>query len=278
MDEARILFISPVLNEQAKILTLIKSLQQQSSKRWRLVVVDNASEDRTSVLVDAAAQSDPRVILIPMKFREDLIQKSWIRAIKAAMENQMETYVQIIPGDDCLDHETYVEEMLLKLRLTSAQGALPSFRYSNNVLEFQRFSRLSFYRQWFYVHLIFGVYSKEYFVKALTKFEKVDKSAKDFDWWLAFFLFSNKLVVHSKAVMYRDSVESSKESKIATVTPMVILGNFCKDLNQNFQRLIRPGKGFSLASRIELFCGFIAVTTIELFNLLRLWAKSIIVR
>jgi hypothetical protein len=115
-------------------------------------------------------------------------------------------------------------------------------------------------------------------MQALTKFEKINKFGKDFDWWLAFFLYSNRLIINSKAIMFRDSLDITEESEAHSVNPWAILRTFCQGVNQNFARMIRPGKGFRMVNRADLFYGFIAVTALDFFNILKLSAKSLIVR
>jgi glycosyltransferase involved in cell wall biosynthesis len=278
MISENILFISPVLNEETRILELVQSLKNQTSQDWLLVVIDNASEDRTCSLVYEESLQDARVKLISMKTREPSIQESWMRAIRAALHQHSHTYTQIIPGDDALENRDYVKEILSVLKSSKAPGVIPAFRYPNQLLKFEKFSRLSFYQEWTHVHLIFGAYTTAHFQRAFSKFEVIEKKGKEFDWWLAFFLFSKKLVPNSKAIMFRYSEIPNEKVGPQKLTKSLILKNFLEGVMENFGHFVKIGKGFSKRDRIQLVIGFIVVTSIELFKFVKLAFSSLIVR
>jgi glycosyltransferase involved in cell wall biosynthesis len=48
-------------NEGRRVGDTIQSIQQQAFRDWKLVVVDDDSTDRTTEVLDALAQEDPRI-------------------------------------------------------------------------------------------------------------------------------------------------------------------------------------------------------------------------
>lgn len=56
--------ITPAYNAAARIGETIRSVQGQSLEDWEILIADDASQDDTAAVVEAAAASDPRIVLI----------------------------------------------------------------------------------------------------------------------------------------------------------------------------------------------------------------------
>lgn len=63
-DLASVSVVMPVRDRETSVLTAIRSVQAQTHKNWRLLVVDDGSTDGTADVIAAEAASDDRITLI----------------------------------------------------------------------------------------------------------------------------------------------------------------------------------------------------------------------
>lgn len=59
-----IAIVVPVYNAQKYIKQCIKSIQKQTLKNYKLILVDDGSEDLSGIICDNLAQKDQRIIVI----------------------------------------------------------------------------------------------------------------------------------------------------------------------------------------------------------------------
>lgn len=91
-------FYLPVFNGEDYISELIKSVLRQDCSNWTLTVLDNASSDATSNVVNAF--SDPRISYC--HFAEHVsIEKSFSRVLESLPTN-LDSYISILGHDDLL--------------------------------------------------------------------------------------------------------------------------------------------------------------------------------
>lgn len=57
--------VMPVWNRADRVLTAIRSVQEQDTDAWELIVVDDGSTDDTVAVLEAAAAADPRIRVVP---------------------------------------------------------------------------------------------------------------------------------------------------------------------------------------------------------------------
>jgi len=65
ISQPRVSFVIPAHNEQRFLARALRSAQRQTVRDIEIVVVDDHSTDRTSMIVASAAARDPRIRLIP---------------------------------------------------------------------------------------------------------------------------------------------------------------------------------------------------------------------
>lgn len=271
----KIIFVSPVLNEEKRIGLLIDSLKKQTNPNWLLIIVDNASNDFTCSMVITKASLDPRIILIENQSREINIRNSWIRAINYVLENYRESFIQIIPGDDFVASHDFVSRTLEIFTRRNIVAVLPLFKYLDKEVHFTSISRLELARKWTYVHSIFGIYRYEHFKSAIRKFEAINYEGASFDWWLSYFLFTKRAIFDKSISIFRDSETSI--SYDSSPSPLRIISSTIKQIYSNLQHFVLIGRGFTCIDRLILGFLFILITTIEIAKFVKLGLRKILV-
>jgi glycosyltransferase involved in cell wall biosynthesis len=229
----KIQFVSPVLNEETLLPRLIKSLLDQSNKDWNLLIVDNGSSDSTFSIAKEWENQDPRIKTFSLKEKKDKVSESWKEALAICFEITDCDYVQITPGDDYLLNDDYVEFALQLLSENSVNGLVPACRYENRNVVLDKIQYHSLFKDWNYVHLIFGIYKTGDLYEATLKLGKLDGIDITFDWWLAYFLIEYNPSYSPKSVFYR---ESSRPRKVE-INPVVRKPIFDKPILRPFKRI-----------------------------------------
>jgi glycosyltransferase involved in cell wall biosynthesis len=88
--------ITAAFNAENFIADTIASVQAQSLTDWEMLVVDDASGDRTTEIVAAAAEADPRIRLIRLEANGGVA-----RARNAALKEARGRFVAFLDSDDC---------------------------------------------------------------------------------------------------------------------------------------------------------------------------------
>lgn len=102
MQEQLISVIMPAYNEERFIGETIESIQKQTYSNWELVIVDDASKDRTVEIIKQYAQVDTRI-----KLHRFSVNKGACAALNKALTEAKGKYICWLSADD-----KYREEML----------------------------------------------------------------------------------------------------------------------------------------------------------------------
>ena len=265
-----ILFVSPVLNEEVLLPVMIKSLLKQTSSDWRLLICNNASSDATSQVAMSWAKNDTRIQYVNFSERKNSVFESWIRSIEYAFANYNCEYVQIIPGDDHLLSQDYVEKAIHNLTSNVISGLVPKFQYDSQEVSLNSIKYRSLFKEWKYVHLVFGLYEKNYLQNSVIKLQMLNKTGNDFDWWLSFFLISEHVVFSSEIIFYRSTriaIQGNMNSDIQMFRPRRFkplrkaLSPFRRYFNatlENYRHYIVRDGSIDFINRTRLSAGFIA--------------------
>jgi glycosyltransferase involved in cell wall biosynthesis len=96
-DVPKVSFLSPVLNEEAHLEEMLRSLQAQSDDAWEVLLVDDGSTDGTAEIIERFAAEDPRFVAVSTGRR-----LGKVRAFNAAFAASRGEVVAIAGGDDVL--------------------------------------------------------------------------------------------------------------------------------------------------------------------------------
>lgn len=110
----------PAYNAAPYIEKAIKSLQRQSYDDWRLIVVDDASNDNTADIVGAMASEDSRITLIKLEQNSGCAYIPRKTAIMAARTE----WVMTLDADDWVESE-YIARLVERQRDTKADIVWP---------------------------------------------------------------------------------------------------------------------------------------------------------
>ena len=123
---------------------LIESLLIQTNPKWQLLICDNASTDSTLDIAKSWAEKDNRIKVTHFELQKNSAFESWVQSLEYALTIDGYDHIQIIPGDDFLHTNTYVENAFKMISVKNVSGVIPRFIYvlesTQNWLE--RISRL----------------------------------------------------------------------------------------------------------------------------------------
>jgi glycosyltransferase involved in cell wall biosynthesis len=265
-----ILFVSPVLNEEVLLPVMIKSLLKQTSSNWQLLICNNASSDWTSQVAMGWAKNDTRIQCVNFSERKNSVFESWIRSIEYAFTNYDCEYIQIIPGDDHLLSQDYVEKAINNLTSNGIYGLVPKFQYDSQEVSLNSITQRSLFKEWKYVHLVFGLYKKEHLQNSVNKLLLLNKTGNDFDWWLSFFLISDHVVFSSEIIFYRSTriaileninsdIQMSKSRRFKPLRKALSpLRRYFNETLKNYRHYIVHDGSIDFTNRVRLLVGFIA--------------------
>ena len=97
-----IAIVVPVYNAQKYIKQCIKSIQKQTLKNYKLILVDDGSEDLSGIICDNLAQKDQRIIVIHQE------NKGSVEARKTGVfskQAQEADYICFVDADDTLEKD-----------------------------------------------------------------------------------------------------------------------------------------------------------------------------
>jgi glycosyltransferase involved in cell wall biosynthesis len=266
-------FVSPVLNEELLLPRLIQSLLNQTDTNWNLLIVDNCSTDSTLKIAMQFEKSDLRIRAIQLDERKRTVYESWKAALDICFEVTDCEYVQIIPGDDYIFNNDYVELSLSKLSQHNINSIVPNFKYYNRNLVLDQVKYKSLFEDWNYVHLIFGIYKKLELKNAINKLNKIDNLTNEFDWWLSYFLIDCAPLYSPNTVFYREQNRHSDPQETVVMRPILdhptfitlkesfpilpkIL-NYFRATRKNFYHYILVKGSFGTRNRIRLGIAFL---------------------
>ena len=269
----KIQFVSPVLNEEILLPRMIQSLLAQSNENWKLLIIDNSSTDSTLSIAKYWEERDLRIKVVTLNEKRKNAFESWKEALNICFKITDCSYMQIIPGDDYLLNNDYVELALQALSINEFNGLVPKCQYRNREVECDEIKYRSLFKDWSYVHLIFGIYRIADMQSAANLLFKIEGISTTFDWWLSYFLIAHKPLYSPNMIFYRES----KPSQINEVNPIVIrpildlhilkplklifalrhpVRNYIKATNTDFQHYILVRGLIGYRDRIRLFLAF----------------------
>ena len=106
----KVVFITPAFNAESHVEDLVESMLEQTNPNWQLVFIDDMSEDDTCNIVKKFAKEDKRIQLV-----ENTTKKWALRNVvenARQFENEEDTIIAVIDGDDALCNENTVEILI----------------------------------------------------------------------------------------------------------------------------------------------------------------------
>ena len=97
-----IAIVVPVYNAQKYIKQCIKSIQKQTLKNYKLILVDDGSEDLSGIICDNLAQKDQRIIVIHQENKGSVEARKTGVLSKQAQEAD---YICFVDADDTLEKD-----------------------------------------------------------------------------------------------------------------------------------------------------------------------------
>jgi glycosyltransferase involved in cell wall biosynthesis len=263
-----------VLNEEILLPRLIQSLLAQSNGNWNLLIVDNSSSDSTMSIAKYWEEQDPRIKAIQLDEKRDTVYASWKTALDICFEITDCEYLQIAPGDDFLFNHDYVEIALQKLSAGDLNGLVPNCKYENREVALEKIRYESLFKDWNYVHLIFGIYKKSILRNATTKLNKLEGLNHTFDWWLSYFLigcapsYSPETVFCREPNRSQDCTENTFKLRpildhpalkpLKRIFPMRHrIRNYIKSTKTNYRHYILIKGTFGIKNRSRLISAFL---------------------
>lgn len=101
MTDPLVSIIVPVYNVEDYISECIESIQKQTYRNLQIILVDDGSTDRSSILCDEYAKQDRRIKVIHQP------NSGLVMARKRGLECVEGTYVGFVDGDDSIDSNMY---------------------------------------------------------------------------------------------------------------------------------------------------------------------------
>lgn len=112
----RFSIVTPVFNAEKYLREMLESVKIQSFTDWELVIVDDGSQDNSSEIIKAYAESDSRIR--PYFLKENSGSDFYPRQL--AIENSLGEYIVNIDADDTVD-SNYLLNLDKKIKATDAQ-------------------------------------------------------------------------------------------------------------------------------------------------------------
>ena len=214
--EHLISIITPTYNSEKFISETIQSVQNQTYKNWEMIIVDDASSDKTTGIIEAFSISDKRVKLFKLKKNSGTGV-----ARNTALTHASGKYITFLDADDLWKPEklskqiNFLKERQLPFTFSFYECMDEEGNSLNKLVEAPK--NLS-YRQLFYCNYVgnlTGIYDAEYFGKI-----QISPIRKRQDWmmWLTI-LNKEKMAypVPESLAIYRIRENSISASKLDLV-------------------------------------------------------------
>ena len=120
MRDPRISIIVPVYKVDKYLPRCIESVLYQTLKDWELILVDDASPDRSPEICDQYAAKDSRIVVVHKKENEGAL-----RARKSGLSVAQGEYIAYLDADDWVEPNMYAEliELLEENQADAAEGS-----------------------------------------------------------------------------------------------------------------------------------------------------------
>ena len=98
--------VMPVCNSEPYLCDSIGSVLKQSMTNFELIVVDDASADRSVEIIDEMAAADPRITFISLKENRGVAE-----ARNIALTSARGHYVAFLDSDDCWESQKLEKQL-----------------------------------------------------------------------------------------------------------------------------------------------------------------------
>lgn len=129
MNEVEITIITPMYNSQQYILETINSVLNQTYKKWEWIIIDDASTDKSTLLVENYSKKDERIKLIKKEVNSGQANSRNI-GLKLA-KNQI---IAFLDSDDVWD-PYFLEKQLIFLKKTNAKICCSAYKRLDENME-----------------------------------------------------------------------------------------------------------------------------------------------
>lgn len=122
--------ITPTYNSEKYISETIQSVQNQTYKNWEMIIVDDASTDKTIEIIQNFMDDDPRIHLL-CNFKNIGAAKTRNKAIEKISGH----FMTFLDADD-IWFPSFIENSIAKIKETNVGFVFSSYKRSNENLEF----------------------------------------------------------------------------------------------------------------------------------------------
>ena len=215
LSSSKVLVLVPAYNEEASIERCIRSVLDQDVRDLKVVCQNNASTDRTLMILEKFRKSDDRLHVMsnPTTLPAG---ENWMSLIDWALNNIDSEFVIFLSADDFWRDSSYLSELLIQNSIGNFDAVTPKFVYtsvgeSENFVDFDipkiesnfRFLRfMSFISKWKVCHVIYSLTDRELFEKLFSSKNSNLNSNPGSDWWWAFYLMLATPVKSVESAIY----------------------------------------------------------------------------
>jgi glycosyltransferase involved in cell wall biosynthesis len=251
--------IVPIYNTERYLGTCIDSILSQTHNQIQLILVDDGSQDNSSIICDSYAEKDERVIII----HKDNAGVSSARNL--GLKNAAGDYIGFVDSDDWIEPNMF-EEMLKKIREENAQlcicnkyfrnGEIMQFGLSEDRRVMSSYDGIiSLLRFQFTTSLCLSLYTKE-IIKDIFLNETIHYWE---DWEYQFRIVANlkKLTICQKP-LYHYTLRAGSTTQLISdkvFSCLDIVGDVEKYINKNIPALndcVKDLRAMFLFSVVEL--------------------------
>lgn len=210
---AKVLVVCPIRNERVRVQRMLDSVIRQTESNWRLLFVDNCSDDGTSefLLENAAKESRIDVYQQPSPVS---VHENFSSAFSLALKLYDAEFVQLLAGDDELAGASYLRLGLDGLAAETADVALGLIdHFADNKIEENVFeshkpkSSLTILPRmaidYWRCNAIYGLYRIQAFRKIFESPKYTFTPNLSSDWWFSYGVHLSLGIVGVPGMVYR---------------------------------------------------------------------------
>lgn len=283
----KILIYLPVYNDEYRIERAVKSVLFQKYKNWELIISDNKSTDGTLNKLRTYS-TDERIICIGLEKHETSAAN--FNNVEQFLRNDLSyQLVCFLASDDYWGDENYLENLVNSFVANkAARLVVPVFTSISHIAatpdrQILIKARHRFYPAriikllncWGTVHLLYGLYEREFFLKILTnKFSKLDDKNKGTDWWWTYFVLKNTIpVLCSNSYYFKDTYKEDSFERISRINNLKLTFRFIPDFFRGKLSLISFN---NFNDFLLIFIFAISKTTLDLLHTFRRTLKRVL--
>ncbi len=215
LGSAKILVLVPAYNEETSIERCIRSILDQDTRDLKVVCQNNASTDRTLMILEELTKSDDRLHVLSTSTTLPTTE-NWMSLIEWALNNIDSEFVVFLSADDFWRDSFYLSELLTQKSTGNFDAAVPKFVYTSlsesenytdfdipriqSNLTFLRF--ISFMTKWKACHVIYSLTDRLLFEKLFSSKNSYLTLNPGSDWWWAFYMMLSTPVKSVESAIY----------------------------------------------------------------------------